>query len=50
MTETVGGPVYTSVYSDPQITECACECDCPELAEGGDTCLACKHGQCVQEE
>ena len=36
---------------EPLIVECACTAhDCPELAEGTDLCLACKHNACVLDE
>ena len=34
----------------PLIVECACTAhDCPELAEGTDLCLACRHGACPDD-
>ena len=51
MTDTSGGPVYTTVYDTPQIVECRCGWhECPELAESStDLCLACRHGQCPDD-
>ena len=50
MTETVGGPIFSEVYTSPPIVECSCdECECPNLAEGSDRCLGCKHGAHVDD-
>lgn len=50
MTETVGGPVFTATYDVPQITECCCDCDCPELADSDEgLCIACKHRACPDD-
>ena len=52
MTETTGGATFTQAVSfdAPQIVECSCDGhECPELAEGTDLCLACRHGQCPDD-
>lgn len=34
----------------PDSVECRCsDCDCPNLAEGTDLCLACKNGVCPED-
>jgi hypothetical protein len=31
------------------VTDCACDCECPELTEDGELCIACKHGQHTED-
>lgn len=32
------------------ILPCPCDCDCGEVTEDGDLCIACEHGQHVDDE